>query len=47
MNPMVGSLAKHGVVVEKVHRRIFLALKRCDSGEGVLELPGTKMGCLE
>ena len=47
MNPMVGSLAGYGAVVEKVHRSIFPAMKRSDGGGGVLELLGTKVGWSE
>ena len=45
MNPVVGSSARYGAVVGKVHQRIFLTMKRSDDGGGgVMELPGTKVG---
>ena len=43
-NPMVGSPIEYGAIVKKVHRRIFLAMKRSDDGIGILELPRMKVG---
>ena len=34
----------HGAVAGKDHQRIFQAMKRSNGGEGVLELPRTKVG---
>ena len=35
--------SRNGPVAEKVHWRVFPSLKRSDGGEGVLELPRTKV----
>ena len=42
-NLMVGLLAGYGAVTEKVHQRIFQAMKSFDGDGGLLELPGTKV----
>ena len=44
MKPMAWSPAVYGAVAGKVHQRICSAVKRSDSGGGILELPGTKVG---